>query len=153
MYIISEKIGVLKSQVSQDTSHSDKSDDTILRQLATTEGPSRVVRYIENNIDRWKNEPVKFGIIGQSVTGKSRFVNLVRDVKEGEEGYAKVGRGNTTRSPTAYFHPDNKHIVYWDLPGVGTLEFPPQKNYVNQMRLQEYDCFFVFFDSVLAEVD
>ncbi|CAC5381418.1 unnamed protein product [Mytilus coruscus] len=104
-------MGASPSQVPQDNS-----DDAIMRQIATSEGPSGVVRYIENNIDRWKNEPVKFGIIGRSASGKSSFVNLVRDVKEGAEGYAKVGRGDTTRSPTPYFHPNNKQIVYWDLP-------------------------------------
>lgn len=143
-------MGASPSQVTQ--SNSDNSDDAIMRQIATSEGPSGVGRYIEKNIDRWKNETVKFGIIGRSGTGKSSFVNLVRDLKKGDVGYAKVGRGNTTRTPTSYFHPKSKQIVYWDLPGVGTLEFP-KANYIEQMKLHEYDYFFVFFDKVLEEVD
>lgn len=143
----SETMEASHSQVSQENN-----EDKKIKEIAKNKGISAVVRYIENNIDSWKKEPVKFGIIGQTATGKSSFVNLVRDVKEGEEGYAKVGRGNTTTSPTPYVHPDNEQIVYLDLPGVGTLDFP-KDNYINEMKLQDYDYFFIFFAIALHGED
>lgn len=147
MFLISETTGAAQAQASQENS-----DAATMREIARSEGNSGVVRYIENNIDRWKEESVNFGITGHSSTGKSTFVNLVRDIKEGDVGYARVGRGNTTQSPTPYFHPDNRKIVYWDLPGVATVEFP-KIDYIDKVRLQEYDYIFVFFDTVLCEDD
>ncbi|XP_076081794.1 uncharacterized protein LOC143052611 isoform X1 [Mytilus galloprovincialis] len=142
-----ETTGALQPQVLEE-----KSDVAKMRDIAKREGHSGVVAYIEDNIDKWKKEPVKFGIIGRTATGKSSFVNLVRDVKEGEKGFAEVGCGDTTQSPTPYFHPDNNQIVFWDLPGVGTLEFP-KDTYIKEMELHKYDYFFVFFDTVLQEDD
>ncbi|VDI20239.1 Hypothetical predicted protein [Mytilus galloprovincialis] len=123
-----------------------------MRNIAKSAGHSGVVAYIKDNMDKWKKEPVKFGIIGGTNSGKSSFVNCVRHVKEGEEGFAIVGRGDTTRVPTPYIHPKSSQIVYWDLPGVGTLDFP-KNEYIEQMKIHEYDYFFVFFADVLHEDD
>ncbi|CAG2202330.1 unnamed protein product [Mytilus edulis] len=71
---------------------------------------------------------------------------------QGRREIAEVGCGDTTQSPTPYFHPDNNQIVFWDLPGVGTLEFP-KDTYIKEMELHKYDYFFVFFDTVLQEDD
>lgn len=147
MYLFLETMESSQSQVLKDNS-----DEAIMRNIASKKGPARVIKYIKNNTNRWKNEPLKFGIVGGPVSGKSSFVNLVRNVSKGDEEYAQVGRGNTTRRPTKYFDPDNRRIEYWDLPGCGTLMFP-RYNYINEMRLQEYDYFLVFFERILTEND
>lgn len=147
MYLFLETVGTSQLQVSKDNS-----DEAIMRDIARTEGQTGVIKYIKNNINRWKNKPLKCGIVGRAATGKSSFVNLVRNVKEGDEGYAQVGHGLTTTAPTPYVHPDNKQIVYWDLPGFGTMMFPKCK-YIDQMRLQKYDYFLVFFYGTLQEDD
>ncbi|VDI47751.1 Hypothetical predicted protein [Mytilus galloprovincialis] len=71
-------------------------------------------------------------------------------MKRGEQGYADVGFGDTTKDPTSYSHPDNDKIVYYDLPGVGTLEIK-KENFINDMKMSDYDFIFIFFDKVITE--
>lgn len=84
--------------------------------------------------------------------GKSTFINSICGLKEGEEGAAIVGRGNTTQSPTFYYHPEDGKIVFADLPGFGTTQFSKAK-YIENMSLSSYNYFFILFDTVLQEDD
>lgn len=124
----------------------------ILKDKIEKEGPAATNFYIEENIYRWKSEKVQFGVCGCTGTGKSSFINTVRGVKKGDKGYAEVGFGDETMKPTAYDQPDNPKIVYNDLPGVGTLKVK-KENYINDMRICDYDFVFIFFDKVITEYD
>lgn len=136
----------------QSTAVSDNPEVQKLYEIAKSEGPASVQRYLDVTLNKWKTESVKFGIIGKTNVGKSSFINAIRGVTMGNEGYAAVGRGNTTQSPTSYYHPENKNIEFVDLPGVGTVKFPKQ-TYIEKMKISEYDYFFIFFDTVLCEDD
>ncbi|VDH96889.1 Hypothetical predicted protein, partial [Mytilus galloprovincialis] len=94
-----------------------------LQQIADEKGPAEVKNYLKENLKKWKKEEIYFAVTGRSATGKSTFINKIRDVKPREPGFAKAGSGNTTKEPTPYPNPKNERIVYYDLPGVGTLEF------------------------------
>ncbi|CAF4755681.1 unnamed protein product, partial [Rotaria magnacalcarata] len=48
-----------------------------------------------------------------------------------DEGAAKVGVVETTRIILSYSHPSYPNLVFYDLPGVGTLEFK-QSTYLSQ---------------------
>ena len=63
-------------------------------------------------------------MIGISGVGKSSFINAIRGLNADDVGSAAVGLTETTTQITAYTHPDNPHIKFWDLPGVGTDRFP-----------------------------
>jgi GTP-binding protein EngB required for normal cell division len=54
-------------------------DVHILRRLAENGGPVAVSEYIDESINRWKKEQVKFAITGRSATGKSTFINTIRN--------------------------------------------------------------------------
>ncbi|XP_076113651.1 interferon-inducible GTPase 5-like [Mytilus galloprovincialis] len=123
-----------------------------IRKIAETKGPAEVLKYLKENMSKWKEETVTFGVTGRTATGKSTFINKIRDVKPNDPGFAKSGSGNTTLEPTAYENPQNKRIVFYDLPGVGTLEFP-KETYVSKMALKKYDYFFIFFNFVVCEDD
>ena len=41
-----------------------------------------------------------------------------------DQGAAEVGVTETTREPKAYGHPTNPKIKFWDLPGIGTPNYP-----------------------------
>ena len=56
-------------------------DIDILRRLAENEGPIAVSAYIDESLNRWKNEQVKFAITGRRATGKSTFNNEIRNKK------------------------------------------------------------------------
>ncbi|CAG2186539.1 unnamed protein product [Mytilus edulis] len=122
----------------------------VLKGIVDKEGPAAANRYLEGNINRWKTETVKFAVSGCTATGKSTFINSLRNVKRGDQGYADVGFGDTTKEPTPYSHPDNDKIVYYDLPGVGTLEIK-KENFINDMKISDYDFIFIFFDKVITE--
>ncbi|XP_071177712.1 T-cell-specific guanine nucleotide triphosphate-binding protein 2-like [Mytilus edulis] len=52
--------------------------------------------------------------------------------------------------PTRYVHPENPRIVYYDLPGVATSEVK-KENYINSMKIADYDFIFIFFEYVITE--
>jgi ribosome biogenesis GTPase A len=97
-------------------------DFNILRQLAENGGPVAVSEYIDESINRWKNGQVKFAITGRSATGKYTFINTIRNLKPGDDDFAKAGSGNTTIRPTLYMHPKNDLITLYDLPGYSTTK-------------------------------
>ncbi|XP_052086703.1 T-cell-specific guanine nucleotide triphosphate-binding protein 2-like [Mytilus californianus] len=136
----------------QSTVVSDNPEVQKIYEIAKSEGPAALQRYLDVTLNKWKTESVKFGIIGKTNVGKSTFINSIRGVTVGNKGYAAVGRGNTTQSPTSYYHPENDNIEFVDLPGVGTTKFPKQ-TYIGNMKVSEYDYFFIFFDTVLCEDD
>lgn len=128
-----------------------ESDEMIIfRNKVEKEGPSSANKYLEDSMNRWKTEKVKFAVSGCSATGKSTFINTLRGVKRGDRDYAEVGFGDTTMKVTPYADPDNPKIVYYDLPGVGTLEVK-KENYINEMKICDYDFIFIFFDKVISE--
>ena len=70
-------------------------DIDILRRLAEHEEPIAVSAYIDKSLNRCKKEQVTFAITGRSATGKSTFINTIRNIKPGDDGFAMVGSGDT----------------------------------------------------------
>ena len=95
----------------------------ILRQLAENEGPIEVSAYIDNSLNRWRKEKVNFATTGRSATGKSTFINTIRNIKPGDDGLAKTGSGDTTIKPKLYIHPKNDKITFYDLLGYSSTIF------------------------------
>lgn len=123
-----------------------------LSKIVEQKGPTAARKYLQENVYKWKEETVSFAVTGRSATGKSTFINKLRNVKPGDPGFAKSGSGDTTTKPTAYQNPQNNKIVFYDLPGVGTMDFK-KDTYVSRMNLCQYDYFFIFFDKVVSEDD
>ena len=60
---------------------------------------------------------------------------------------AKVGNKQTTLKPTPYGHPTSPNIVFWDLPGIGTLDYPDLETYIQKAQLEKYHTFLIFSES------
>lgn len=103
-------------------------------------------------LDAWKGTKVKIGITGRSGAGKSTLINAIRGLTGDDEGAASVGVKETTIEPTAYPHPRNKNIEFWDLPGVGTNLFPKDQ-YIEKIRIEEYNIFIVVSCSRISDDD
>ncbi|CAO2594166.1 Interferon-inducible GTPase 1 [Lemmus lemmus] len=103
------------------------------------QGASSVIRDALKNID---NVPINIAVTGESGAGKSSFINALRELKDYEENAAKVGVTETTMMITPYKHPKIENLIIWDLPGVGTLKFPP-KEYLEKVEFQKYDFFII----------
>lgn len=81
-------------------------------------------------------------VTGESGSGKSSFINTLRGIGHEEKGAAKTGVVETTMKRYAYKHPNIPNVVFWDLPGIGTTNFPP-KDYLEEMKFHEYDFFII----------
>ena len=128
----------------------DTEDINIIRRVAENGGSVAVSEYIDESINRWKKAQVKLAITGRTKTGKSTFINKIRNLNPGDDDFAKTGYGNTTITPTLYMHPRNDHIAFCDLPGYSTTIFK-KENYISEMKISDYHFFFIFFDNVLSE--
>ncbi|XP_055478947.1 interferon-inducible GTPase 1-like [Psammomys obesus] len=86
--------------------------------------------------------PLNVAVIGESGTGKSSFINAFRGVGHEEENAAPIGVVETTMRRTPYKYPTIPNLVIWDLPGIGTTNFPP-KTYLEEVKFNEYDFFII----------
>lgn len=68
------------------------------------------------------------------------------------EGAAKVDVTECTQDWKRYEDPDNANIEYWDLPGMGTEDFPA-KTYFEDVKLNEYDTFVILTDNRFMKDD
>ncbi|XP_063133770.1 interferon-inducible GTPase 1-like [Rattus norvegicus] len=86
--------------------------------------------------------PLNVAVTGESGAGKSSFINALRGIGHEEEGAAEIGVVETTMWRHKYQHPSMPNVVIWDLPGIGTTNFPP-KTYLEKMKFYEYDFFII----------
>ncbi|KAL6041183.1 hypothetical protein STEG23_022889 [Scotinomys teguina] len=97
---------------------------------------------ISDALKKIDDAPINIAVTGESGAGKSSFINALMGVGHEDQGAAKVGVVETTMERTPYKHPKIKTLTLWDLPGIGTMKFPP-KDYLEKMKFQEYDFFII----------
>ena len=56
---------------------------------------------------------------------------------------AKTGITETTSIPTCYEHPANQNILFWDLPGIGTPNYPDLPTFCAKVSIEVYDTFLI----------
>lgn len=66
---------------------------------------------------------------------------------------AKVGVTETTLEPTCFEHPTNLKIKFWDLPGIGTPNYPDLETYCKKVPLEKYHAFLIFTKGRFSEYD
>ncbi|KAH0512894.1 Interferon-inducible GTPase 1 [Microtus ochrogaster] len=103
------------------------------------QGANSVIRDALKNID---NVPINVAVTGEFGVGKSSLINALMGVGPEDEGAAQVGVVATTMMRTPYKHPKIQTLTLWDLPGIGTVNFPP-KDYLEKVKFQEYDFFII----------
>jgi len=108
---------------------------------------------IDKKLNSWKCIQMTIAVIGESGSGKSSFINAVRNVwDETSAAAAKVGVKETTKTITAYSHPRHKNLVYYDLPGVNTPSYP-KNTYLDQIKVDDYDYFLLLSEGRFSEID
>jgi len=100
----------------------------------------------------WQTVPFRMAVIGQSGSGKSSFINALRGIAEDDEGAAEVGVTETTTTVREYPHPTHKNLTLFDLPGVGTSNFP-KESYLEKIDIGQFDFFLVLSESRFTEND
>ncbi|CAI9611499.1 unnamed protein product [Staurois parvus] len=143
-------------QESDDTSRGDAVSETELREIinvlqetALCDTAGRITQ--QEKIT--ENLAVNIAVIGESGSGKSTFVNVIRGLDDDEiEGAAKTGVVETTKYPTAYPHPQYNNVLFWDHPGSGTPGFDPN-SYLKLVNAHQYNLFIMIASGRVREND
>ncbi|KAM9341237.1 interferon-gamma-inducible GTPase 10-like [Symphorus nematophorus] len=110
------------------------------------------VAKIQEHLDQAANTPLNIAITGESGSGKSSFVNAFRGIDEMDERAAPTGCVETTMEVKAYPHPNYPNVTLWDLPGIGTTNFPADK-YLQHVGFERFDFFIIISDTRFREND
>ncbi|XP_053391691.1 interferon-inducible GTPase 1-like [Mercenaria mercenaria] len=94
---------------------------------------------INENLYLWQETQLNVAVTGSSGAGKSTLINVMMGLNEDDEGAAPTGVTETTLAISTY-KKENSRVTYWDLPGVGTPNFP-KDTYVERAKLKDYDFF------------
>ncbi|KAL9953050.1 hypothetical protein ACROYT_G040401 [Oculina patagonica] len=116
-------------------------------------GVSKMEEVLKKKLERWQDVEVNIGITGDSGAGKSSFINAIRGLDDDDDAAAPVGVTETTLEPTCYDHPTNPKIKFWDLPGIGTPNYPDMETYCKKVPLEKYHTFLIFTSSRFTEND
>lgn len=107
-------------------------------------GVSNIEEFFKKRLEKWREVEVNIAITGDSGSGKSSFINAIRELYEDDEGAAPVDVTECTREPTPFDHPTNTNIKFWDLPGIGTPDYPDLETYCEKVQLEKYHTYLIF---------
>ncbi|XP_053387497.1 interferon-inducible GTPase 5-like [Mercenaria mercenaria] len=107
---------------------------------------------LRQNMNAWKSKPLNIAVTGESGKGKSSFINAFRGLSAGDIGAAEIDEEECTRDCRPFRHPRYDSFVLWDVPGVGTNEFPKEK-YLNAIKVDRFDFFMIIFSARFSELD
>ncbi|XP_078031072.1 interferon-inducible GTPase 5-like [Epinephelus lanceolatus] len=110
------------------------------------------VKRIQEYLDQQNNIPLNVAITGETNSGKSTFVNAFRGINNGDEGAAPTGPVETTSEATPYPHPNYPNVTLWDLPAIGTPNFPAD-NYLKLIGFERFDFFIIISATRFREND
>ncbi|CAL9683564.1 unnamed protein product [Knipowitschia caucasica] len=108
----------------------------------------KVKKYL-NDLEK---APLVIAITGESGSGKSTFVNALRELDDSDEDAASTDVVETTMEPIKYSLPKNSNIKLWDLPGVGTTKFTANE-YLMKMEFERFDFFIIISSDRFREND
>ncbi|CAL8376189.1 unnamed protein product [Arctogadus glacialis] len=94
------------------------------------------IKYLEdiNNIS------LNIAVTGESGVGKSTFLNAFRGIDNRDQRAAPTGVETT--KPEPYPHPSHPNVTLWDLPGIGTTNFPADQ-YLEHSGFENVDFFII----------
>lgn len=127
-------------------------EETMTLKRIAEGGAAKIKEYVESENNAWKDIPLNIGVTGLSGVGKSSFINVLRGLKKGQKGYARVGVTEATHVITPYPHPDNPSLIFWDMPGVGTPSFP-KETYLTKVNFDKYDFFLILSQKRFRDED
>ncbi|XP_071393683.1 interferon-inducible GTPase 5-like [Centroberyx affinis] len=125
--------------------------EEITEALKNNDAASAVAK-VQEYLEKQDNIPLNIAITGESGSGKSTFVNAFRGVDNRDERAAPTGCVETTMEVTPYPHPNYPNVTMWDLPGIGTTNFPASK-YLKHVGFEKFDFFIIISADRFREND
>ncbi|XP_078031064.1 interferon-inducible GTPase 5-like isoform X1 [Epinephelus lanceolatus] len=107
---------------------------------------------IQEYLDKENDISLNIAVTGESGSGKSTFINAFRGINNGDEGAAPTGPVETTSEVTPYPHPNYPNVTLWDLPAIGTPNFPAD-NYLKLVGFERFDFFIIISATRFREND
>ena len=75
-------------------------------------------------------------------------------MEDGDDQFAaKTGVTETTLDQTSYEHLSNPNILFWDLPGIGTPNYPDLPTFCEKVGIEKYDTFLIICSGRFTEND
>ncbi|XP_072126527.1 interferon-inducible GTPase 5-like isoform X2 [Mobula birostris] len=115
-------------------------------------GVEQINFLMKRNVSELDKTELNIAVTGETGAGKSAFINAMRGLRNNDDGAAKVGITETTMEPAGFPHPIFSNVCYWDLPGIGSTQFPSGK-YVKKMKFEMYDFFIIISAGCFKEND
>uniref|UniRef100_A0AAQ5XWJ6 IRG-type G domain-containing protein n=1 Tax=Amphiprion ocellaris TaxID=80972 RepID=A0AAQ5XWJ6_AMPOC len=122
------------------------------QQALMNNDPAAAAAKIQEYLEKQKNIPLKIAVTGETGSGKSTFVNAVRGIDDEDDRAAPTGCVETTMEVTPYLHPKYPNVIFWDLPGIGTTNFPADK-YLEHVGFEKFDFFIIISADRFREND
>ncbi|XP_045184768.2 T-cell-specific guanine nucleotide triphosphate-binding protein 2-like [Mercenaria mercenaria] len=124
----------------------------VLKEHFQRYGLKNITSVLMENVNTWKSKPLNIAVIGESGKGKSSFINAFRGLSPGHKGAAEINEVECTKDCRAFRHPRYDSFVLWDVPGVGTIDFPREK-YLNDIQVDRFDFFLLISSSRLTQLE
>jgi len=110
------------------------------------------LRMMEEKLAQLEILPLNVAVVGNVATGKSSFINSIRTLGSADENAAPVGEFQSTLDIREYPHPRIPELKFWDLPGVGSMQFP-RETYLRDVSIDRFDFFILVTAGRLTETD
>lgn len=81
------------------------------------------------------------------------FIDSYCRVSDSDSQAAETGVTETTKKPTYFLHPLNKNIRFWDLPGIGTPDYPDLPGFCKKVPIERYDTFIIACSDRFTQYD
>ncbi|CAF2893589.1 unnamed protein product [Rotaria sp. Silwood2] len=127
-------------------------EQQLFAEYFSTHGVDEIGPYLMSRLREWEQLSLNIAVTGKSGAGKSSFINAIREVKPNSPLAAKTGSTETTKEIKDYPHPQHKNLTFWDLPGVGTENFPRDR-YLELIGFERFDAMIIICSERFTEND
>ena len=115
-------------------------------------GIGSCLQMIKEKLKQLEISPINVAVVGNSAVGKSSFINTIRSLAADDETAAPVAAFQSTLDIHDYLHPRVPQLKFWDLPGVGSMQFP-KETYFRDVIFDRFDFFILLTAQRFTETD